>query len=81
MGKLSTASRKSLSKKSFALPSAKTKSNPAGHGAYPIPDASHARNALARVSQFGSSSQKAKVRAAVHAKYPGIGKSSSGKGK
>jgi hypothetical protein len=40
---------------------------------YPIEDAAHARNALARVSQFGSSSEKEKVRAAVHRKYPGIG--------
>lgn len=41
---------------------------------YPIPDKSHARNALARVSQHGSESLKAKVRAKVHAKYPDIGK-------
>ena len=41
---------------------------------YPINDASHARNALARVSQFGSPSLKSKVRAAVHRKYPNIGK-------
>lgn len=40
---------------------------------YPIPDKSHARNALSRVSQFGSSSEKAKVRAKVHKKFPSIG--------
>jgi len=40
--------------------------------AYPLEDASHARNALARVSQHGSPSEKAKVRAAVKRKYPGI---------
>ncbi len=39
---------------------------------YPIEDVSHARNALARVSQFGSSSEKAKVRSAVHKKFPNI---------
>ena len=39
-------------------------------------DASHARNALARVSQHGTAEEKATVRAKVHAKYPGIGKSS-----
>ena len=42
--------------------------------AYPLNDASHARNALARVSQHGSSSEKAQVRAAVKRKFPGIGK-------
>lgn len=47
---------------------------PAGHGAYPIPDISHARNALARVSQFGSSTEKARVRAAVYAKFPQLKK-------
>jgi len=39
---------------------------------YPIHDESHARNALARVSQYGTESEKARVRAAVHRKYPGI---------
>lgn len=54
----------------FALPKEKK---------YRIDDPAHARNALARVAQFGSSSQKAKVRKAVHAKYPSIGKTSSKK--
>lgn len=70
---LSTESREHLSKKEFAEPEHKTKSNPAGHGAYPIPDRKHAANALSRVSQFGSSSEKAEVRAKVHAKYPDMG--------
>ena len=43
-----------------------------GAGSYPIPDESHARNALARVSQHGSSAEKATVRAKVAAKFPGI---------
>lgn len=64
MSKLTAAARKKIPSKDFAL----------GAGRYPIEDASHARNALARVSQFGTSSEKAKVRAAVHRKYPGIGK-------
>lgn len=38
---------------------------------YPIHDASHARNALARAS---GKPEEAKVRAAVHRRYPGIGK-------
>jgi hypothetical protein len=71
---LSENAREHISKKNFAEPEKKTKNNPAGHGAYPIPDKAHARNALARVSQFGSSAEKAEVRAKVHAKYPDIGK-------
>lgn len=63
MAKLTAKARNALPKKDFAL----------GGGRYPIEDKSHARNALARVSQHGSSSEKAKVRAAVHRKYPGIG--------
>jgi hypothetical protein len=62
-GKLTAAERHALPSKDFALPGER----------YPIEDANHARNALARVSQHGSSEEKAKVRAAVHRKYPGIG--------
>ena len=64
MAKLTAKRRNALSPKSFAGPDR----------SYPIPDASHARNALSRVSQFGSPALKAKVRAKVHAKFPGIGK-------
>jgi hypothetical protein len=39
---------------------------------YPVEDASHARNALARVSQHGSPELQAKVKAKVRRKYPGI---------
>lgn len=74
MAKLTTAARKKLSPKSFALPGKGTGPKGKGPGSYPIPDASHARNALARVSQHGSSSEKAAVRAKVHAKFPAIGK-------
>jgi hypothetical protein len=69
MAKLTSKARSKLKSSSFAVPSKKP-----GSGSYPIPDASHARNALARVSQHGSSAEKAKVRAAVHRKYPSIGK-------
>lgn len=75
MAVLSTKQRKSLPKSSFALPGKGTGKEGKGPGSYPIPDKSHARNALARVAQHGSSSEKAKVRAKVHAKYPDIGKS------
>jgi hypothetical protein len=62
MAKLTAKRRNSLSAKSFAGPDR----------SYPIEDANHARNALARVSQHGSSDLKAKVRAKVSKKYPGI---------
>ena len=67
MSKLTARMRKSLPKSEFAVPSKSPK-----FGSYPIPDASHARNALARVSQFGSSSEKAKVRSAVKRKFGSI---------
>lgn len=63
MAKLTTKARKAIAPSNFALPG----------GRYPIEDASHARNALARVSGNGTSSEKAQVRAKVHAKYPGMG--------
>jgi hypothetical protein len=69
---LDTAERKELPSKDFALKGAKK--GKANEGKYPIPDESHARNALSRVSQFGSPAEKAAVRAKVHAKYPNIGK-------
>lgn len=70
MARLSYKSRKRMSRSQFALPSARK----GGKGGYPIPDKAHARNALARVSQFGTPAQKAKVRAAVHRKFPSIGR-------
>lgn len=62
MGKLTASMRRALSGKSFALPGRR----------YPIENASHARNALARVSEYGTPAEKAKVRSAVERKYPGI---------
>jgi len=64
MAKLTTRGRKNLPTSSFAGPDR----------SYPIQNPSHARNALSRVSQHGSSEVKAQVRAAVHRKYPSIGK-------
>jgi|307.fasta_scaffold34574_4 hypothetical protein len=64
MARLRAKQRKALATSSFAIPSTRS---------YPIHDRSHAANALARVSQFGSSAQKAQVRAAVARKYPGMG--------
>lgn len=65
MAKLTSKQRKALPTSTFAIP---------GRRAYPINDPNHARNALARVSQFGTPEEKAIVRAKVARKYPGIGK-------
>lgn len=66
--KLSYKERENLPSHDFAIP---------GSRSYPIHDEAHARNALARVSQFGSPEEKARVRAAVHRKYPHIGRASA----
>jgi hypothetical protein len=71
---LTTKARQKLKSSQFALPGKGTGKAGKGPGSYPIPDKTHARNALARVAQHGSSTEKATVRAKVHAKYPGIGK-------
>lgn len=62
MSKLTSSERSKLPKKDFAVPGEH----------YPIEDKSHARNALARVSEYGSKREKNEVREAVHDKYPGI---------
>jgi hypothetical protein len=63
VAKLTAKARKAIPSKEFAGPDR----------SYPINDASHARNALSRVSQNGSPALKAKVRAEIHNKYPSIG--------
>lgn len=65
MAKLTARTRKAIPSGEFALKGRR----------YPIEDRSHARNALARVSQFGTSGEKSKVRRAVARKYPSMGKS------
>lgn len=62
MAKLTTKARAALPKSTFAGPDR----------SYPINDPSHARNALARVSEFGTPALKAKVASKVKAKFPGI---------
>lgn len=64
MAKLTTKARNEIPSKDFALPGRR----------YPIEDKSHARNALARVSQHGDSEEKSEVRSKVHNKFPQIGK-------
>lgn len=71
-GRLTAAERQSLPKADFAEPGEGNGPKSAGAGSYPIPDAKHGRLALAMVSRHGSSAEKAKVRAKVHAKYPEI---------
>jgi hypothetical protein len=62
--KLTTEARSALPDSDFVFPEERR---------YPIHDKNHARNALARVSQHGTPEEKAKVRAAVHRRYPDIG--------
>jgi hypothetical protein len=63
---LTSAGRNRLANSQFVFP---------GTRAYPIPDAAHARNALARVAQNGTPKEMHAVRRAVKHKFPGIGKS------
>ena len=69
MAKLTAGDRQSLPEKDFALPGHGKGPKGAGSGSYPIPNASHARDALARSSGKAAHSQ---VEAAVHRKFPGI---------
>lgn len=62
-GRLTAAERHALPGRDFALPG----------GRYPIPDRGHAIAAKGRVTEFGTSEEKAKVRAAVARKFPDLG--------
>ena len=44
-----------------------------GSGSYPIPDAAHARNALARGAQHASPAELATIKRKVHERFPSIG--------
>jgi hypothetical protein len=78
--RLTTAERKRMPTSSFALPGKGAGPSGKGAGSYPIPDLGHARNALARVSQHGSSAEKSRVRSAVHRKFPGIKQQAGARG-
>lgn len=65
MAELTPKKRKALSKSSFAIPE-----KAPGPGSYPIPDLNHAKNALARVAQHGTSEEQKRVKAAVYRKFP-----------
>lgn len=62
MAKLTAKTRNKLPTSVFAGPDR----------SYPINNPSHARNALARASQHASPALKARIKAKVHRKYPGI---------
>jgi hypothetical protein len=62
--RLKAAQRDKLGKGEFAIPEKR---------AYPIHDENHARAALSMVAKHGSPEEKARVRAAVKRRYPGIG--------
>lgn len=62
MAKLTAPARRALPTSTFALPGRK----------YPIENASHARNALARASQFASPEEQATIKRKVASKFPSI---------
>src|SRR6266581_6180503 len=63
MGKLTSEQRRHLPSSDFVFPERR---------AYPIDTPGRARNALARVSTFGTGSEKAEVCSAVASRYPRI---------
>jgi len=69
MAKLTSKKRNALPGKTFVFPKSRK---------FPIPDASHARNALSRAGAKGGSVE-AKVRSAVKSKFPSIKLSSLAK--
>jgi len=74
MAKLTAAARKHIAPSKFGVPSKAPKP-----GSYPMPDRSHAVNAMARAS---GKAVEAQVRAKAHKLYPGLkAKLSSLKGK
>lgn len=71
MAKLTAADRKKISPKNEAVPAKDSKRGGAVSGSYPIPDITHARNALARSS---GKAVEAEVKRKVYAKYPSLRK-------
>jgi hypothetical protein len=69
MARLTSRGRKRMKAKQFALPGKR----------FPIPDASHARNALARAANLPPA-ERQKVRRKVKARFPGIAVSGLGRG-
>jgi hypothetical protein len=71
MAKLTSKARNALSSSTFVFP--KTRK-------FPLNNASHARNALSRAAAKGGAVE-AKVRAAVHRKFPEIGRKEKSRSK
>jgi hypothetical protein len=67
MAKLNAAQRNALPANDFAGPGR----------SYPIEDASHARNALARASQNASPALQSKIKSKVARRFPGIAQGGS----
>jgi hypothetical protein len=67
MARLTARQRKALPTSDYAVPG-----KAPGPGSYPIPDAAHARNALARAAQHAPPAVQATVRAAVRRRFPAI---------
>lgn len=70
MARLTSKKRSKLPKSSFAIKSQRK---------YPLDTKARARNALSRVSQFGTKAQQKQVRAAVTKRYPSLKKSGRGR--
>ena len=68
MALLNQKARQQLSRSDFALSADAKAAGEAGR--YPLPDISHARNALARVAQHGTPEEQKRVKVAVYARYP-----------
>jgi len=69
---LNAKERRALPDKDFVFPGKGEGPEGKQRGSYPIPDKSHARNALAMAAAHASPEKEAKVKAAVKKKFPGI---------
>ena len=69
---LNAKERRALPNKDFVFPGKGEGPEGKQRGSYPIPDKSHARNALAMAAAHASPEKEAKVKAAVKKKFPGI---------
>lgn len=67
---LSAKERQALPHSDFALPGRGEGPEGKGSGAYPIPDASHARAALSRAAANASPAEQAEIRRKVERKFP-----------
>jgi hypothetical protein len=63
MPKLTAAERRKLPNSAFAIPAKR---------AYPIPDESHARDALREVKANGTAAEQRQVRIGVARRYPNL---------